>query len=102
MQIAKVLAAVLKRDDYDLILAGKQAIDDDAGQVALMLAEYLDCGHASVVTKLELGDGTFTATREIEGGAEIVTGSLPTKALALSLVLIVVNLLTPKPYGEPI
>jgi len=69
MQIAKVLAAVLKRDSYDLILAGKQAIDDDAG--------YLDCGHAAVVNKLELGDGTFTATREIEGGAEIVTGSLP-------------------------
>ena len=77
MQIAKVLAAIIKRDGYDLILAGKQAIDDDAGQVPLMLAEYLDCGHAAVVTKLELGDGTFTATREIEGGAEIVTGSLP-------------------------
>jgi electron transfer flavoprotein beta subunit len=77
MQIAKVLAAVIRRDGYDLILAGKQAIDDDAGQVPLMLAEYLDCGHAAVVNKLELGDGTFTATREIEGGAEIVTGPLP-------------------------
>ncbi len=77
MQIAKVLAAVIKRDGYDLILAGKQAIDDDAGQVPLMLAEYLDCGHASVVNKLATGDGTFTATREIEGGAEIVTGGLP-------------------------
>ncbi|MBU0742052.1 electron transfer flavoprotein subunit beta/FixA family protein [bacterium] len=77
LQIAKVLAAVIKRDGYDLILAGKQAIDDDAGQVAVMIAELLDCGHAAVVNKLELGDGTFTATREIEGGAEIVAGQLP-------------------------
>jgi len=77
MQIAKVLAAVLKRDCYDLVLAGKQAIDDDAGQVPVMLAEYLDCGHAAVVNKLEIADGAFTATREIEGGAEIVTGALP-------------------------
>ena len=77
MQIAKVLTAVIKRDGYDLILAGKQAIDDDAAQVPLMLAEYLDCAHAAVVTKLELADGSFTATREIEGGAEIVQGALP-------------------------
>ena len=77
MQIAKVLAAVLKRDGYDLILTGKQAIDDDSAQVGPMLAEYLDCAQACVVTALELGDGTFTATREIEGGAEVVAGSLP-------------------------
>lgn len=77
MQVAKVLAAVLKRDGYDLILAGKQAIDDDSAQVGPMLAEYLDCAHASVVTELEVDDGAFKATREIEGGAEIVEGSLP-------------------------
>lgn len=77
MQVAKVLAAVIKRDGYDLVLCGKQTIDGDSGQVGPMLAEFLDCGCASVVTKLELGDGGFTATREIEGGAEIVKGSLP-------------------------
>jgi electron transfer flavoprotein beta subunit len=77
MQIAKVLAAIVKRDGYDLVLTGKQAIDDDSAQVGPMLAEFLDCGHASVVTKLELADGAFTATREIEGGSEIVTGALP-------------------------
>ena len=77
MQVAKVLAAVIKRDGYDLVLTGKQTIDGDSGQVGPMLAEFLDCGHASVVTKLELADGAFRATREIEGGAEIVTGALP-------------------------
>jgi len=77
MMTAKVLAAVLKRDGYDLILTGKQAIDDDSAQVGPMLAEFLDCAQATVVTALEIGDGTFKATREIEGGSEIVEGSLP-------------------------
>ena len=77
LAVAKVLAAVIRKGEYDLVLAGKQAIDDDAAQVGVMLAELLDCGHASVVTKLETADGRFTATREIEGGVEIVTGALP-------------------------
>jgi electron transfer flavoprotein beta subunit len=77
MAIARVLAAVVKQGEYDLILCGKQAIDDDASQVGVMLAEMLDCAHAAIVTKLELGDADFTATREIEGGAEIVKGALP-------------------------
>lgn len=77
MQVAKVLAAVLKRDGYDLVLMGKQAIDDDCAQVGPMVAEYLDCGQATVVTKLELGDGTFRAVCEIEGGTATVEGALP-------------------------
>ncbi len=75
--VAKVLAKVVERDGYDLVLTGKQAIDDDAGQAGIMLAEILGWGHASVVVKLELDGGEFTATREIEGGAEVVGGSLP-------------------------
>ncbi|NTV04282.1 electron transfer flavoprotein subunit beta/FixA family protein, partial [bacterium] len=74
LQTAKVLAAVLRRGAYDLILTGKQAIDDDSAQVGPMLAELLDCSQATVVTKLELGEGVFTATCEIEGGAAIVRG----------------------------
>ena len=75
--VAAVLAAVVARDGYDLVLTGKQAIDDDAAQTGVMLAEKLGWGHAAVVVKLELGDGEFTATREIEGGAEIIAGALP-------------------------
>lgn len=75
--VAKVLAKVIQRDGYDLILMGKQAIDDDAAQAGPMLAELLDCALATVVTKLELDGDSFTATREIEGGAEVVAGSLP-------------------------
>jgi electron transfer flavoprotein beta subunit len=75
--IAKVLAAMLKRDTYDLILLGIKAIDDDSGQVGVMLAELLGIAHVSTVTDLDLGDGALTAHREIEGGKEIVTCKLP-------------------------
>jgi electron transfer flavoprotein beta subunit len=75
--IARVLAAALKRDSYDLILCGIKAIDDDCGQVGIMTAELLGLPHVSVVTKLELGAGELTATREIEGAKEIVGAKLP-------------------------
>jgi electron transfer flavoprotein beta subunit len=74
---AKVLAAALQKDQYDLILFGIKAIDGDSGQVGVMVAELLGLPHVSVVTKLELGEGTLTATREIEGAKEIVTAKLP-------------------------
>ena len=75
--VAAVIAAVLRRDAYDLVLCGKQAIDDDAAQVGVRVAEILGLPHVSVVTKLELADGSLTAHREIEGGIEIVQASLP-------------------------
>jgi len=75
--VATVLAAALKREQYDLILFGIKAIDDDSGQVGILVAEKLGLPHVSVITKLELGDGTLTAHREIEGGKEIVEAPLP-------------------------
>jgi electron transfer flavoprotein beta subunit len=75
--IAKVLAAALGRDKYDLVLCGIKAIDGDAGQVGILVAEHLGLAHVSTVTKLELGDGTLKAEREIEGGKEIVEAALP-------------------------
>lgn len=75
--IATVLAAVLQKDSYDLILCGIKSIDDDSGQVGIMVAEKLGLPHVSTITHLEMGDGTLTAHREIEGGKEIVTASLP-------------------------
>lgn len=75
--VAAVLAAVLRREACDLILCGKQAIDDDTAQVGVRVAEILGLPHVTVVTKLDLADGTLTAQREIEGGLEIVTASLP-------------------------
>lgn len=75
--VATVLAAFLRRERYDLILMGIKAIDDDSGQVGILVADKLGLPHAAVVTKLELGDGRLTAHREVEGGKEIVEAALP-------------------------
>lgn len=76
---AKVLAKAVQGLEYDLILCGKQAIDDDSAQVAALLAEMLDLPQVTVVTKLEIAaDGkSARAHREIEGGVEVVETSLP-------------------------
>ena len=74
---ARLLAAELGGKGFDLILCGKQAVDDDAAQVGPMLAELLDLPCATVVVKLELGDGAAKATREIEGGVESLELPLP-------------------------
>lgn len=75
--VATVLAAALKRGQFDLVLMGIKAIDDDAGQVGVLLAGKLGLPHVSTITKLELGEGRLTAHREIEGGKEIVEATLP-------------------------
>ncbi len=75
--VAVALANELKNMEFDLILTGKQAVDDDAAQIGPRVAALLDLPCATVVTKLEIGDGTFTANREVEGGVEVVEGALP-------------------------
>jgi len=75
--IAQVLAAALKREQYDLVLFGIKAIDDDASQVGVMCAELLGLPHVGYVAKLVVGDGSLTAHREIEGGVEVIESSLP-------------------------
>ncbi len=75
--LANVLVAALKRDSFDLILFGIKAIDDDSGQIGIMVADKLGLPHVSTITALEMGDGSLTAHREIEGGKEIVTADLP-------------------------
>jgi len=75
--VAKALAAVLKRDQFDLVLFGIKAIDDDSSQVGVMVAELLGMPHVGYIGNLEMGDGKLTARREIEGGVEVVDSSLP-------------------------
>ena len=74
---ASALAAYAKDKGFDLILAGNKGIGGDNGAVGPMLAELLGWAQANVVVKLEIAGGTFKAEREIEGGAEVVEGSLP-------------------------
>ena len=77
LAVARLLADEIKGKGYDLVLCGKQAVDDDAAQVGPMLGEVLDLPCATVVVKLELTDGKARATREIEGGVEIVEMPMP-------------------------
>ena len=66
--VAQVLAAALKTLSPDLILAGKQAVDDDASQVPERVAELLGLPHVSVITRFELNGNAAIVDREIEGG----------------------------------
>jgi electron transfer flavoprotein beta subunit len=66
---AKALAAAIKAEgDFRFVLAGKQALDDNAAAVPQMLAEFLDVPHASVVSKIEVSDAGAICEREVEGG----------------------------------
>lgn len=76
--VAKVLAAAVKAEKADLVLVGKQAIDDDNSHVGPMLAELLDWAHVNVVNKLILDGTNATAEREAEGGhVEVYKFALP-------------------------
>ncbi|HOX24957.1 MAG TPA: electron transfer flavoprotein subunit beta/FixA family protein [Candidatus Krumholzibacteria bacterium] len=75
--VAQVLASVLKRDRFDLVLFGIKAIDDDASQVGVMVAELLGFPHVSYVGNLVIDGDRLTARREIEGGVEVVESGTP-------------------------
>ncbi len=75
--LAKALAAALKRMAPDLVIAGKQAVDDDASQVPERVAELLGIPHASVITRFALSGSVATVDREIEGGSYTLEVPLP-------------------------
>lgn len=68
LTVSKVLAAAIKAQEADIVLCGKQAIDDDNMHVGTMTAELLNWPHVNVVTKMSLDGRTVTAEREVEGG----------------------------------
>lgn len=76
---ARVLAAAIRRLPFDLILCGKQAVDDDSGAVGIQVAELLGVPHVSVVNKLIVDPAARAALahRQIEGGIEVVEAPLP-------------------------
>jgi electron transfer flavoprotein beta subunit len=76
-EVAKALAAELKAGGYDLILFGKMAVDDYNHQVGAMVAEILELPCITTVAHLKIEGGAVEAEREIEGGIEVVTCSLP-------------------------
>ena len=77
LAIAKLLAAVAKKEEPGLVILGKQAIDDDSNQTGQMLAALLGWPQATFASKLVLGEGKATVTREIDGGLETLEISMP-------------------------
>lgn len=75
--IAKVLAAVIKERDFDIILGGNMSIDNGASQVGPRLAEELQIPHAATITRLEIDGGSVRVERDVEGDVEIIESTLP-------------------------
>lgn len=75
--VAKVLAAITANEAPDLIILGKQAIDDDANQTGQMLAALLDRPQATFASEVKIEDGEAVVTREVDDGLETVRVSLP-------------------------
>jgi electron transfer flavoprotein beta subunit len=77
LAVAKMLAAVAKKEAPQLIILGKQAIDDDANQTGQMLAALLGWSQATFASKVVIADGKATVTREVDGGLETIEITLP-------------------------
>ena len=77
LAVAKVLKAVADKEQPQILLLGKQAIDDDANQTAQMLAALMNAPQGTFAGKLEIDGGEVVVTREIDGGMETVALKLP-------------------------
>jgi electron transfer flavoprotein beta subunit len=77
LAVAKLLAALVAKEQPGLVILGKQAIDDDANQVGQMLAALANLPQATFASKVEIADGKASVTREVDGGLETLALSLP-------------------------
>ncbi len=77
LAVAKLLKALADKEQPQLIILGKQAIDDDANQTGQMLAALLGWPQATFASKVVLEDGKVTVTREVDGGLETLALTLP-------------------------
>ncbi|MDF2095447.1 electron transfer flavoprotein subunit beta/FixA family protein [Aquibaculum arenosum] len=77
LAIAKLLKGVVEKEQPELVLMGKQAVDNDFNQTGQMLSALLDWSQATFASKIEKSDGKLTVTREIDGGLETIEVALP-------------------------
>ena len=77
LAVAKILKAIVQKESPQLLILGKQAIDDDSNQTGQMLAALLGWAQATFASKVEIADGSAQVTREIDGGLETVSIKLP-------------------------
>ncbi|RWN52213.1 MAG: electron transfer flavoprotein subunit beta/FixA family protein [Mesorhizobium sp.] len=77
LTVAKILKGVADAEKPGLVIVGKQAIDDDSNQTGQMLAALLGTAQATFASKIEIGDGKATVTREVDGGLQTIEIKLP-------------------------
>ena len=77
LAVAKLLKAIVEKEKPDLVILGKQAIDDDANQTGQMLAALLGWPQGTFASKVEIGGAGIEVTREVDGGLETVALKLP-------------------------
>ena len=77
LAVAKLLAKIVEKESPDVVILGKQAIDDDSNQTGQMLAGLLGWSQGTFASKIELADGKANVTREVDGGLETLSIALP-------------------------
>lgn len=77
LAVAKLLKALVDKEQPGLVILGKQAIDDDCNQTGQMLAALADLPQATFASKVEIADGKARVTREVDGGLETIEVALP-------------------------
>jgi electron transfer flavoprotein beta subunit len=77
LAVAKILKGVVGEENPDLVILGKQAIDDDSNQTGQMLSALLGWSQATFASKVEIGDGSADVTREVDGGLQTISVKLP-------------------------
>jgi electron transfer flavoprotein beta subunit len=77
LAVAKLLKALVDKEKPRLVILGKQAIDDDANQTGQMLAALADLPQATFASKVTVSEGKVTVVREVDGGSEMLTLTLP-------------------------
>jgi electron transfer flavoprotein beta subunit len=77
LAVAKILKAIVEKEQPGIVILGKQAIDDDCNQTGQMLSALLGWSQATFASKIEIGEGALTVTREVDGGLETITVKTP-------------------------
>ena len=77
LNIAKIISSIAKKENIDLMILGKQAIDDDMNATGQMIAALLDWPQATFASKVEISEKTAKVSREVDGGIENIEISLP-------------------------
>jgi electron transfer flavoprotein beta subunit len=78
LAVAKILKKLIEKENPNLVIMGKQSIDDDSNQTGQMLAALMNWPQATFASKIEITNNVATVTREIDGGLETISTPLPT------------------------